>query len=646
MERVRASQGRGGGSPGPPIEGYRDFQRIATGGFSTVYTAHQERFARTVAMKVLGTNLGDADALRRFTRECQASGRLSHLPEVITVYDAGATADDRPFIAMQYFPRGSLADRIHGGNQLSVLETVGVGVSVACAVAAAHDAKITHRDVKPGNLLVSDDGCAVLSDFGVASIRTDSEESVSLDAFTPVHCAPEVLDGQRYSPAADIYAFGSTLYTLLTGTAPFAAQAGDGPATLIRRILAGAAVELDPAVAEPLRLLIGSMMSVDPQQRPTAVSLVETFNALRDVVGSEPLARPVPAGADVEPDTPRLPATPRLPHTPYLSDTPPLAPGLREAVDTPTKARARQAPMPPLSPVPADTSSGHRRLRRAWLVTAAGAATVLVVIAILTAVLRGGTGIAQTRTVKSVIPSMAAPPAPDGTDSAPSNDPTSAAGTISPAPTGSGTGTGTETGPGSTDAAPANPDSLPPPVSAAAAAPAAGQPAAGQPAAGPAEPQPRASSSPSVSSAPAQPAQPAPSTAPPAQPASGGSCPASSGSINDYAGRHFSTLYTCSTYVGSAVYANVRSNQTAEALDDSGYMYAAAKVWVICQYQGRSNPVIQGNTNTWWLYTEGDSGSSNAYGYSGAWGYLPATAVSQGGQNEPIPGVPSCPSYY
>ncbi|WP_322777929.1 serine/threonine-protein kinase [Frankia sp. Cas4] len=639
MERDQASQGTGGGSPGPPIEGYRDFQRIATGGFSTVYTAHQERFARTVAVKVLGTNLGDANALRRFTRECQASGRLSHLPEVITVYDAGATADDRPFIAMQYFPRGSLADRIHGGNQLSVLEAVGVGVSVSCAVAAAHDAKITHRDVKPGNLLVSDDGCAVLSDFGVASIRTDSEESVSLDAFTPVHCAPEVLDGLRYSPAADIYAFGSTLYTLLTGTAPFAPQAGDGPATLIRRILAGDAAELDPAVAEPLRLLIKSMMAVDPQQRPTAVSLVQTFNSLRDLLGSEPLARPVPAGDDLDPDTPRLA------HTPRLADTPPLAPGFREAVDTPTKTRARRTPMPPPVPVPAGTGSGHRRLRRAWLATAAGAAAVLVVIAVLAAVLRGGTDTAQTRTAQSVIPSVTASPAPGGTDPAPSGDPTSAAGTISPAPSNSNSGSGS----GSTDAAPANPDSLPPPVSAAAAPPAVGPSAAGPPAAGPADPQPRASSAPSVSSAPAQPAQPAqpaPSTAPQPQPASVGSCPASSESINDYAGRHFPTIYTCSTYVGSAVYANVRSNQASEDLDDSGYMDGSAKVWVLCQYQGRSNPVIQGNTNTWWLYTQGDSGNSNTHGYTGAWGYLPATAVSQGGQNEPIPGVPSCQSYY
>jgi hypothetical protein len=70
------------------------------------------------------------------------------------------------------------------------------------------------------------------------------------------------------------------------------------------------------------------------------------------------------------------------------------------------------------------------------------------------------------------------------------------------------------------------------------------------------------------------------------------------------------------------------------------------EVWVICQWQGRPNPVIQGNTNTWWLYTQADRAEPNTHHYSQAWGYLPATAAKQGGQNEPIPGVPPCDSYY
>ncbi len=114
-------------------------------------------------------------------------------------------------------------------------------------------------------------------------------------------------------------------------------------------------------------------------------------------------------------------------------------------------------------------------------------------------------------------------------------------------------------------------------------------------------------------------------------------------SVRDDAGHLFNYRYHCSTYVGSAVYANPYNSL---ALDDSGYMYAAHDVWVVCQKSGRPNPTIQGNTNTYWLYTQGDVARGNAYGYQYGWGYLPATAVTQGGQNQPIPGVPICPAWY
>lgn len=74
-------------------------------------------------------------------------------------------------------------------------------------------------------------------------------------------------------------------------------------------------------------------------------------------------------------------------------------------------------------------------------------------------------------------------------------------------------------------------------------------------------------------------------------------------------------------------------------------MNAASQAWVICQYQGRANPTIQGDTNTWWLYTKGDVARDNAFGYTRAWGYLPATAAAQGGRNQAIPGVPTCGGY-
>ncbi|MCA1702929.1 MAG: hypothetical protein LC808_06500 [Actinobacteria bacterium] len=113
--------------------------------------------------------------------------------------------------------------------------------------------------------------------------------------------------------------------------------------------------------------------------------------------------------------------------------------------------------------------------------------------------------------------------------------------------------------------------------------------------------------------------------------------------ITDDQGIAFTYRYHCSTYVSSPVYGNPYGTAP---LDDSGYMYANHDVWVVCQKSGRPNPTIQGNTNTYWLYTQGDLARSNAYGYRYGWGWLPATAVSQGGQNQPIPGVPLCARWY
>lgn len=162
----------------------------------------------------------------------------------------------------------------------------------------------------------------------------------------------------------------------------------------------------------------------------------------------------------------------------------------------------------------------------------------------------------------------------------------------------------------------------------------------------PAAPDPGESAPPAATTPTQEPpvvATPPPST-PQTQPQPGESCTRRSASINDYKGRHWSVRYDCRTYVGSAVYANVSADASG-SLDDSGYMNQASVVWVICQLQGRANPVFQGNTNTWWLYTQGDASRSNGYGYTKAWGYLPATAVAQGGQNEPVPGVPACSGY-
>ncbi|MBO0806690.1 MAG: protein kinase [Actinobacteria bacterium] len=260
---------RGAGLSTPVISGYRDLVLIAEGGFSSVYTAKQERFDRTVAIKVLHTSVQDAAAQRQFTDECRLTGRLTGEAHIIAVFDAGATEDGHPFLSMQYLPGGSLADRLASSGPLPAGEVVRVGTIIAGALAAAHEANILHRDIKPGNILLSAADEPVLSDFGIArhSHATAPAGAAAMDAFTPAFSAPEVLAGRPSSAASDIYSLGSTLYTLLAGEPPAGGVTAQAELRTRNRI----ADFPDPEHAglpAGLVALIRHCLAYEPSQRP------------------------------------------------------------------------------------------------------------------------------------------------------------------------------------------------------------------------------------------------------------------------------------------------------------------------------------------------------------------------------------------
>jgi serine/threonine protein kinase len=219
------------------IPGYRDLERVGHGGFSVVYRAHQEALDRLVALKLLTTEFFDEKAHRRFLREVRLTTRLTGHPHVVTVLDVGMTRLGRPYIAMEYFERGSLADRLEVQGPMPAAEVADVGVKVADALAAAHDLGILHRDVKPQNILVSRFGEPALADFGVACLISSLDMSTRTDALTPYHASPEVLEGTDPTPATDVYSLGSTLYQLLTGRPAYRHDSGGGIAPLLLRVL-------------------------------------------------------------------------------------------------------------------------------------------------------------------------------------------------------------------------------------------------------------------------------------------------------------------------------------------------------------------------------------------------------------------------
>jgi serine/threonine protein kinase len=223
------------GVPVPSVEGLSNLAAIGHGGFSTVFRAYQSGFDRDVAVKVLSIGVLDARAKRRFERECAVMGRLSRHPNIVTPLFSGFTDRGEPFIVMEYFEHGSLATELHDHGVLQLEEVLRIGAKLCGALESAHRQGVLHRDVKPQNAFKQSYGTPVLGDFGL-SIAVERGASISTDALTPEHSAPEVLEGHEPGPASDVYGLGSTLYTMLAGRPAYQATPGEGILPLLLRI--------------------------------------------------------------------------------------------------------------------------------------------------------------------------------------------------------------------------------------------------------------------------------------------------------------------------------------------------------------------------------------------------------------------------
>lgn len=212
---------------GRTLEGrYRILDRIARGGMSTVYSAVDERLDRLVAVKVMSAALSaDPSFTDRFSREARAAARLSHL-NTVAVYDQGtdSTGGQRHvFLVMELVEGRTLRDLIRERGRLQPAEAVSIMEPVLSALAAAHRAGLVHRDVKPENILLSDEGVVKVADFGLArAVESDASATrTGLMMGTVAYCSPEQITRGRADQRSDVYAAGIVLFELLTGTPPF-----------------------------------------------------------------------------------------------------------------------------------------------------------------------------------------------------------------------------------------------------------------------------------------------------------------------------------------------------------------------------------------------------------------------------------------
>jgi tRNA A-37 threonylcarbamoyl transferase component Bud32 len=265
------------------IQHYRLEDMIGRGGMSEVFRAVDTRLRRSVAIKFMRDTTGEADAtVHRFLREARAASALNH-PNIVVVYDIGESSDGRPYIVQEFIDGVTLRTLMNEAMPLPTL--VEVGRQIARALAAAHTAGIVHRDIKPENVMLRGDGYVKVLDFGLARIpdietetgtaptRVAHDTEPGLLLGTTAYMSPEQARGAPAGAAADIFAFGITLYEMAGGRRPFAAATT--PAVLAAILLdePRPLSQLNASVPPVLENLVHRMLAKNPDLRPSALDI-------------------------------------------------------------------------------------------------------------------------------------------------------------------------------------------------------------------------------------------------------------------------------------------------------------------------------------------------------------------------------------
>jgi eukaryotic-like serine/threonine-protein kinase len=307
------------------VDRYRLEGQIGAGAMGVVWRAHDERLDRRVAIKELLMQpglTGAEEQTARAMREGRIAARLQH-PHAICVYDVALDrgTDSRgqivPWLVMEYLPSRSLAAVLTEYGTLAPPEAARIGQQVAAALAAAHEAGIVHRDVKPGNVLLGHDGTVKITDFGISRASWDATVTrTGILAGTPAYFAPEVARGESPGPASDVFSLGATLYVAVEGEPPFGLD--DNALAMLRTVAEGRV--RPPQRAGPLSAVLMRLLANDPMARPSmpevvaALGAVAAHGAVAAQGGPTLLSRPFhPRTAGPVPATPTavgLPASP------------------------------------------------------------------------------------------------------------------------------------------------------------------------------------------------------------------------------------------------------------------------------------------------------------------------------------------------
>lgn len=286
-------------------------RRISQGGMATVWQAKDEVLARPVAIKILHPHLSqDEGFLERFRREALAAARLAH-PNIVSIYDTGTeeTPDEEPdlqYIVMEHCSKGTLEDLLRDEGALAPERVASIGISVCEALSYAHRHGIVHRDVKPGNVLIANDGSLKVADFGIAKAAFAKKDITTTGSIlgTVTYLSPEQGRGEEPDHRSDLYGLGVVLYELTVGRPPFSGETQIATAMMHVKDPPPSLRSIRAGVPRPLEAVIMKALAKDPDARYDSAD--EMARALGSQVGGNnaTTAFAVGAGTSARPSAP------------------------------------------------------------------------------------------------------------------------------------------------------------------------------------------------------------------------------------------------------------------------------------------------------------------------------------------------------
>src|SRR5579884_142022 len=299
---------------------YEILLEIGRGAMGIVYLGSDAKINRQVALKCLRPELFEAseETRKRFQQEILALGRLIH-PNIVTIFDAGEDPSTRTaYIVMEYVEGTSLGQLLKKGTPLSVEQVIRIGIDICSALDFAHSKGVIHRDIKPGNiLLTSERGTIKVTDFGIARLDEGGHTQTDHLLGTPQYMSPEQCKGERVDGRSDLFSVGALLYELLTRQKPFP---GENVAAIMHQVLTKTPVApatLSPEIPKPLSDLVMKALEKEPGQRfQSGAEMAEALASLLShreqtkPVGEE---RPTLALSESQAEVPPAPASRRRP---------------------------------------------------------------------------------------------------------------------------------------------------------------------------------------------------------------------------------------------------------------------------------------------------------------------------------------------